>query len=150
MTYKTHGSIFIYRWLTRETGALPFLTDNRFSLLNLAYWTLIFSCYYITKASIEHKFSENLLSEFEFATRQNRAYLWLHVHIDDTSFRNLTHECKLACSGVLYDEWKGVSRKQKKGIQKSHLTVNLRVLWSNITGDFNSLKQTLEQLLVYP
>jgi hypothetical protein len=129
----------------QETGSSTFLTDKRFfsffepRLLNIDLFHK-----HITKAiSIEHKFSKNLLSEFEFATSKIEPTYNYRFNIDDTSYRSFditSAKVALQWNPFNSDEVnkKGVS-EEKQGYPKFTLQVS-QSFKNNIKGDFNFFK----------
>nr|WP_321245241.1 hypothetical protein [uncultured Psychroserpens sp.] len=129
----------------QETGSSTFLTDKRFfsffepRLLNIDLFHK-----HITKAiSVEHKFSENLLSELEFGTSKIEPTYDYRYNINDTSFRSFDiTSAKLALQWNPFNSnevnEKGVS-EVKEGYPKFTLQVS-QSLRNNIKGDFNFFK----------
>jgi hypothetical protein len=129
----------------QETGSSTFLTDKRFfsffepRLLNIDLFHK-----HITKAiSVEHKFSENLLSELEFATSKIDPTYDYTFNLDDTPFRTFDiTSAKLALQWNPFNSSiinkKGVS-EEKEGYPKFTLQLS-QSFKNNITGDFNFFK----------
>jgi hypothetical protein len=129
----------------QETGSSTFLTDKRFfsffepRLLNIDLFHK-----HITKViSIEHKFSENLLSEFEFATSKIEPTYDYTFNVDDMSFRTFD-----ITSAKLSLQWNPFNSNEvnKKGVATAKegypkFTLQMSKSFKNdITGDFNFFK----------
>ncbi|WP_040279277.1 hypothetical protein [Psychroserpens damuponensis] len=129
----------------QETGSSTFLTDKRFfsffepRLLNIDLFHK-----HITKAlSIEHKFSNNLLSELEIATSNIEPTYDYRFNIDDRSYRSFDiTSVKLALQWSPFNKTiinkKGVSAV-KEGYPKFTFQVSQSIK-NEIKGDFNFYK----------
>jgi hypothetical protein len=129
----------------QETGSSTFLTDKRFfsffepRLLNIDLFHK-----HITKAiSVEHKFSENLLSELEIATSKIEPTYDYRFNIDDITYRSFD-----ITSAKLALQWSPFTRIElnekgasivKEGYPKFTLQVS-QSFRNNVKGDFNFFK----------
>ncbi|WP_299333626.1 hypothetical protein [uncultured Psychroserpens sp.] len=129
----------------QETGSSTFLTDKRFfsffepRLLNIDLFHK-----HITKSiSVEHKFSPNLISEFEIATSKIEPTYDYRFNIDNMSFRSFD-----ITSAKLALQWNpfNTSEVNEKGISLVNegypkFTLQLsQSIKNNIKGDFNFFK----------
>ncbi|MFT4611659.1 MAG: hypothetical protein ACJA1H_001894 [Glaciecola sp.] len=154
--YKIGGSFRVNRatdtWVNlsyqddlQETGSSTFLTDKRFfsffepRLLNIDLFHK-----HITKAiSLEHKFSENLVSEFEFATSKIEPTYDYLFNVNGESYRNFDITSVKASF-----QWNPFNSNEvnengisegKIGYPKFTLQVSQSIR-NNIAGDFNFFK----------